>query len=156
MTPIRKSIEGSLSPEIRACIGMDLAAAPMAIFLDEPTSGLDATTARSIIRTLKPIAGLGISVVVIIHQPSLEVFDMIDDLILLANGQQLYEGPKSGVRPLFKKLNYRFPKANFGDIVTDIITEWSAVQRRRQHLQKRTRNALGDLQDRDRQHRPVL
>lgn len=37
----------------RVSIGMELAAAPMAIFLDEPTSGLDATSASSIMRLLK-------------------------------------------------------------------------------------------------------
>ncbi len=37
----------------RVSIGMELAAAPMALFLDEPTSGLDATSAASIMTTLK-------------------------------------------------------------------------------------------------------
>ena len=37
----------------RVSIGMELAALPMALFLDEPTSGLDATSASSIMRTLK-------------------------------------------------------------------------------------------------------
>ncbi|KAL1843220.1 hypothetical protein VTJ49DRAFT_2551 [Mycothermus thermophilus] len=127
---IKDSMVGSIGkPTIsggqrkRVSIGMELAAAPMAIFLDEPTSGLDATAASSIMRTLKAIARLGISVVVIIHQPRVEIFDMIDDLILLANGQQLYEGPEANVRPFFERLGYTFPKhANLGDVVTDIIT----------------------------------
>ncbi|KAK4235565.1 putative white-brown complex protein 30 [Achaetomium macrosporum] len=107
----------------RVSIGVELAAAPMAIFLDEPTSGLDATAASCIMCMLKAITRLGVTVVVIIHQPRVEIFDMIDDLILLANGQQLYEGPESGVRPFFEKLGYIFPKhANCADVVTDIIT----------------------------------
>ncbi|KAK3303722.1 uncharacterized protein B0T15DRAFT_560977 [Chaetomium strumarium] len=107
----------------RVSIGVELAAAPMAIFLDEPTSGLDSTAASSIMGMLKAITRLGITVVVIIHQPRAEIFDMIDDLILLANGQQLYEGPGTEVRAFFEKLGYRFPPyANSADIVTDIIT----------------------------------
>ena len=130
MSHVRDSLVGSVGKPVisggqrkRASIGMELAAAPMAIFLDEPTSGLDATAASSIMRTLKAIARLGISVIVIIHQPRMEIFHMLDDLILLANGQLIYEGPESEVKPFFEKIDFHFPPhANFGDIVTDIIT----------------------------------
>jgi ABC-type multidrug transport system ATPase subunit len=107
----------------RVSIGMELAAAPMAIFLDEPTSGLDATAASSIMRTLKAIARVGISVIVIIHQPRMEIFEMLDQLILLANGQIIYEGPEDYVQQYFENCGFAFPPhANAGDVVTDIIT----------------------------------
>lgn len=107
----------------RVSIGMELAAAPMAIFLDEPTSGLDATAASSIMGTLKAISCLGISVVVIIHQPRMEIFEMLDNLVLLADGQLIYEGLESEVRQFFEASGYIFPPhSNYGDVVTDIIT----------------------------------
>lgn len=107
----------------RVSIGMELAAAPMAIFLDEPTSGLDATAASSIMRTLKAIARIGISVIVIIHQPRMEIFEMLDQLILLANGQIIYEGPEDYVQQYFENCGFTFPPhANSGDVVTDIVT----------------------------------
>ncbi|KAI1387271.1 uncharacterized protein F4822DRAFT_430023 [Hypoxylon trugodes] len=130
LSHVRDSLVGSVGKPVisggqrkRVSIGMELAAAPMAIFLDEPTSGLDATAASSIMRTLKAIARLGISVIVIIHQPRMEIFEMLDDLILLANGQIIYEGPEAGVRDFFGEVGFQFPPhANFGDVVTDIIT----------------------------------
>ncbi|KAL7622376.1 hypothetical protein AAE478_007880 [Parahypoxylon ruwenzoriense] len=130
LSHVRDSLVGSIGkPTIsggqrkRVSIGMELAAAPMAIFLDEPTSGLDATAASSIMRTLKAIARLGISVIVIIHQPRMEIFEMLDDLILLASGQIIYEGPEANVRQFFENVGFSFPKhSNFGDVVTDIIT----------------------------------
>lgn len=107
----------------RVSIGMELAAAPMAIFLDEPTSGLDATAASSIMRTLKAIARIGISVIVIIHQPRMEIFEMLDQLLLLANGQIIYEGSEEYVQQYFENCGFTFPPhANSGDVVTDIIT----------------------------------
>lgn len=107
----------------RVSIGMELAAAPMAIFLDEPTSGLDATAASSIMRTLKAIARIGISVIVIIHQPRMEIFEMLDQLILLANGQIIYEGPEDYVQQYLENCGFTFPPhSNSGDVVTDIIT----------------------------------
>ncbi|KAK3386198.1 hypothetical protein B0H63DRAFT_501695 [Podospora didyma] len=130
LSHVRDSLVGSVSKPVlsggqrkRVSIGMELAAAPMAIFLDEPTSGLDATAASSIMKTLKAVARLGISVIVIIHQPRMEIFEMIDDLILLANGQMIYEGPETEIQPFFERLGFHFPPhANFGDVVTDIIT----------------------------------
>jgi len=107
----------------RVSIGMELAAAPMAIFLDEPTSGLDATAASSIMRTLRALAGLGITVIAAIHQPRQEIFAMIDDLILLATGQLIYQGPGANAKAFFEAQGFLFPRhANDGDVLTDIIT----------------------------------
>lgn len=95
----------------------------MALFLDEPTSGLDATAAGSIMKTLKALSKLGISVIVIIHQPRSEIFEMIDDLILLGNGQMIYQGPEVDVKHYFEQLGFSIPQhANQGDVTTDIIT----------------------------------
>ncbi|KAI0547982.1 hypothetical protein F4679DRAFT_335093 [Xylaria curta] len=130
LSHVRNSRVGSVGKPVisggqrkRVSIGMELAAAPMAIFLDEPTSGLDATSASSIMRTLKAIARLGISVIVIIHQPRMEIFEMLDELILLGNGQIIYEGVGKNVQQFFENVGFRFPQyANTGDVITDIIT----------------------------------
>ncbi|KAI0204507.1 hypothetical protein F4808DRAFT_345238 [Astrocystis sublimbata] len=130
LSHVRDSLVGSVGKPVisggqrkRVSIGMELAAAPMAIFLDEPTSGLDATSASSIMRTLKAIARLGISVIVIIHQPRMEIFEMLDELILLGNGQIIYEGKNNEVQQFFENVGFRFPPhANSGDVITDIIT----------------------------------
>ncbi|KAH7041397.1 uncharacterized protein B0I36DRAFT_312757 [Microdochium trichocladiopsis] len=127
---VRDSLVGSVGKPVisggqrkRVSIGMELAAAPMAIFLDEPTSGLDATAASSIMRTLKALATLGMTVIVIIHQPRREIFEMIDNLILLGKGQTIYEGAERDVKSYFGQMGYQFPEdANYGDVVTDIIT----------------------------------
>lgn len=130
LSHVRDSQVGSVGKPIisggqrkRVSIGMELAAAPMAIFLDEPTSGLDATSAASMMRTLKALARLGISVIVIIHQPRSEIFDLFDTLILLGNGQTIYEGPQVDAKQYFENVGFHFPDySNHGDIITDIIT----------------------------------
>lgn len=130
LSHVRNSLVGSVARPVisggqrkRVSIGMELAAAPMAIFLDEPTSGLDATSASSIMRTLKALARLGISVIVIIHQPRHEIFDLFDKLILLGNGQTIYEGPQADVTQFFEDIGFHFPEhSNHADVITDIIT----------------------------------
>jgi ABC-type multidrug transport system ATPase subunit len=107
----------------RVSIGMELAAAPMAIFLDEPTSGLDATSAASIMRLLKAISRLGVTTIAIIHQPREDIYDELDNLLLLANGRQVYAGPTSDASTYFGSLGFTFPaRANPADTIMDIIT----------------------------------
>ncbi|KAF2194822.1 ABC transporter-like protein [Zopfia rhizophila CBS 207.26] len=107
----------------RVSIGMELAAAPMAIFLDEPTSGLDATSASSIMRLLKAISKLGVTTITIIHQPREQIFNGFDNLLLLGNGSQIYAGPTSDAATYFGSLGYIFPtRANPADTIMDIIT----------------------------------
>ncbi|KAF0698135.1 Aste57867_11231 [Aphanomyces stellatus] len=70
----------------RLTIGVELAAAPSVLFLDEPTSGLDARSAKIIMTGIRKIASTGRTVVCTIHQPSTEVFEMFDNLLLLKRG----------------------------------------------------------------------
>lgn len=107
----------------RVSIGLELAAAPMALFLDEPTSGLDATSAASIMGLLKSISGLGVTTIAIIHQPRQEVFESIGNLLLLGNGREIYAGPTENVASYFSDLNFTFPQnRNPADVIMDIAT----------------------------------
>lgn len=107
----------------RVNIGIELAAAPMAIFLDEPTSGLDATSASSIMRLLKAVSKLGVTVIAIVHQPREKIFYEFDQLLLLASGRSVYSGPAEGVHGYFESMGFAFPqRANPADTLMDIIT----------------------------------
>jgi ATP-binding cassette subfamily G (WHITE) protein 2 (SNQ2) len=79
----------------RLSIGVELAAKPdLLLFLDEPTSGLDANSAMSIIRLLRKLSDLGQTVLCTIHQPSAELMDYFDNLLLLVpGGKTAYFGP---------------------------------------------------------------
>jgi len=107
----------------RVNIGIELAACPIALFLDEPTSGLDSTAALSVCQTLKIIAGLGINVVAVIHQPRYEIFDSFDDVLLLApGGRTVFAGPQKEALPYFESLGFEFPpKINPADVLMDMI-----------------------------------
>jgi len=107
----------------RVSIGLELAAAPMALFLDEPTSGLDATSAASVMGLLRSISHLGVTTIAIIHQPRQEVFESIDNLLLLGNGQEVYAGETKEVTAYFHRLGFSFPQnRNPADVVMDIAT----------------------------------
>lgn len=77
--------------------------------LSEPTSGLDSFAAMQLIKVLKKIAHAGCSVLFTIHQPSSDVFNSFDRLILLNRGMVMYQGPVSKVPEYFEKHNHPMP-----------------------------------------------
>ncbi|KDR70391.1 hypothetical protein GALMADRAFT_254847 [Galerina marginata CBS 339.88] len=82
---------GSLSIEHkkRTTIGVELAAKPkLLLFLDEPTSGLDSQSAWAIISFLRTLADNGQAILCTIHQPSAELFQVFDRMLLLKKGGQ--------------------------------------------------------------------
>ena len=106
----------------RVSIGMELAAAPMALFLDEPTSGLDSTSASSVMSILKAVSGLGITVVTIIHQPRYEIFEALENILLLGAGRVIYSGEEAEAQAYFEELGFIFPNGhNPADTIMDII-----------------------------------
>ncbi|KZT66729.1 hypothetical protein DAEQUDRAFT_714433 [Daedalea quercina L-15889] len=84
------AVVGSLGVEHRkrTTIGVELVAKPSLIFLDEPTSGLDSQSAWAIVCFLRSLADAGQSIVCTIHQPSGELFEVFDRLLLLRKGGQ--------------------------------------------------------------------
>ncbi|KAI9168527.1 hypothetical protein H9P43_007900 [Blastocladiella emersonii ATCC 22665] len=56
-------------------------------------SGLDSYNAWSVVQLLKDLAQSGRTVVATLHQPSSEIFQLIDDLCIVSQGEIMYLGP---------------------------------------------------------------
>lgn len=97
--PLLKGISGG--ERKRTSVGVELVVRPALVFLDEPTSGLDSFSAVQLCHVLKKVANSGASVLFTIHQPSSEIFNSFDQLILLNKGQVMYQGPVDGVPKYF-------------------------------------------------------
>lgn len=81
----------------RLTIAVELVANPSIIFMDEPTSGLDARAAAIVMRTVRNTVDTGRTVVCTIHQPSIDIFEAFDELLLMKRGGQVIYGGKLGV-----------------------------------------------------------
>eukprot|EP00250_Pteridium_aquilinum_P022352 c25359_g2_i1 orf=76-4449(+) len=78
----------------RLTIAVELVSNPSIIFMDEPTSGLDARAAAIVMRTVRNTVDTGRTVVCTIHQPSIDIFEAFDELLLMKlGGQVIYSGP---------------------------------------------------------------
>ncbi|KAJ7527147.1 hypothetical protein O6H91_16G039300 [Diphasiastrum complanatum] len=100
LTPLRDALVGlpgvtglSTEQRKRLTIAVELVANPSIIFMDEPTSGLDARAAAIVMRTVRNTVDTGRTVVCTIHQPSIDIFEAFDELLLLKRGGQvIYAG----------------------------------------------------------------
>ena len=72
--------------------------------LDEPTSGLDSLTSYIIVDYLSKLAHEeGRTILMTIHQPNTEIFNMFDRLFLMAEGRMVYQGKASQAVNYFEK-----------------------------------------------------
>ncbi|KAL3141609.1 hypothetical protein ABBQ32_004850 [Trebouxia sp. C0010 RCD-2024] len=86
----RPGVDGlSVEQRKRLTIAVELVANPSIVFMDEPTSGLDARAAAIVMRTVRNIVNTGRTIVCTIHQPSIDIFEAFDELLLLKRGGEL-------------------------------------------------------------------
>jgi energy-coupling factor transporter ATP-binding protein EcfA2 len=81
-TPTRKVVSGGERKRVN--VAMELLSDPSVLFLDEPTSGLSSEDALSLMQRLRDLARQGRTILLTIHQPSREVFQLLDNLAVVS------------------------------------------------------------------------
>ena len=80
------------------------------LFMDEISTGLDSSTTFQIVKCIQQIVHLGeATVLVSLLQPAPEVFELFDDVMLLSEGQIVYQGPREYVLEFFEMCGFRCP-----------------------------------------------
>lgn len=105
----------------RIGIGIELVCNPPILLLDEPTSALDAVNTRLVVAALKALADRGVLVIASLHQPRLTVYQMLDVLVLLRQGEMIYGGLRKDSVRYFEKLGFELPpQANPADFFIEV------------------------------------
>ena len=134
----------SMSERKKVNIAFELVSEPEVLFLDEPTTSVDASGAMNIMEVVRELSGSGVTCVCVIHQPRGEIYNLIDNIIVLSSGGHIaYSGPTSLMIPWFEYLGYRLPheKANRFDFAMDLTTQNSSCSRYDYH------SKFGDCSD---------
>lgn len=87
----KKGISGGQRKRVN--LAMELLTDPSLLFLDEPTSGLSSQDTLVVMDVLRKFADGGKTIILTIHQPSLEAYKKMDNVIILSSGKLMYYGP---------------------------------------------------------------
>ncbi|WVF67064.1 hypothetical protein IAT40_001808 [Kwoniella sp. CBS 6097] len=131
--PLRKGISGG--EKRRLSIGCVLVTLPSVLILDEPTSGLDAFTSYLLLLTLSHLARRGRTIILSIHAPRSDAFDIFDRIALLTKGEIVYSGLRSDCLGWFKGLGHEVEK---GVNPLDFLIDVSSVDNRTPEAEERS------------------
>ncbi|XP_034826842.1 dnaJ homolog subfamily C member 10-like [Maniola hyperantus] len=105
----------------RVSIAVELLDNPPVLFLDEPTTGLDSMTSAQCMEMLKNLARAGRTVICTIHQPTASVYNLFDQVYILANGLNIYNGSSADTVPYLASVGLHCPMYhNPADYVLEI------------------------------------
>ncbi|EEY54023.1 ATP-binding Cassette (ABC) Superfamily [Phytophthora infestans T30-4] len=92
--------------------------------MDEISTGLDSAATFDIITTQRSIAKkFRKTVVISLLQPSPEVFDLFDDVVILNEGHVMYHGPRAEALGYFESLGFKCPpRRDVADFLLDLGT----------------------------------
>ncbi|XP_062195514.1 ABC transporter G family member 36-like isoform X2 [Phragmites australis] len=115
----------------RVTTGEMLVGPARALFMDEISTGLDSSTTFQIVNSLRQsIHILGGTAVISLLQPAPETYNLFDDIILLSDGQVVYQGPREEVLEFFESMGFRCPERKG---VADFLQEVTSKKDQKQY-----------------------
>ncbi|KAI6671977.1 hypothetical protein NL676_006862 [Syzygium grande] len=110
----------------RVTTGEMLVGPAMAFFMDEISTRLDSSTTYQIVKSLKQFNHVFNGTAIIsLPQPAPETYNMFDDIILLSDGQIVYQGPRDLVLDFFESMGFICPERQG---VADFLQELNQQQ----------------------------
>ncbi|KAM3256485.1 hypothetical protein ACQJBY_043427 [Aegilops geniculata] len=105
---MRRGISGG--EKKRLTTGEMIVGPSKALFMDEISTGLDSSTTFQIVSCLQQLAHISESTILVsLLQPAPETYQLFDDIILMAEGQIVYHGPKSCIMSFFESCGFKCP-----------------------------------------------
>ncbi|KAH9113415.1 hypothetical protein AeMF1_012378, partial [Aphanomyces euteiches] len=92
--------------------------------LDEISTGLDSAATFDIVKSQQSMAkSLKKTIVIALLQPSPEVFDLFDDVMIMNDGYMMYHGPQSEALSYFESFGFKCPPGrDVADFLLDLGT----------------------------------
>uniref|UniRef100_A0A8R1DYM5 ABC transporter domain-containing protein n=2 Tax=Caenorhabditis japonica TaxID=281687 RepID=A0A8R1DYM5_CAEJA len=107
-TRTRKGLSGG--EKKRLAFASEILTSPPILICDEPTSGLDAFLAYQVVCVLKKLAeSRNMTILLTIHQPSSQVFELFDSIYMMVNGKTAFCGNQSTAEKMWAELDLPIP-----------------------------------------------
>lgn len=109
----------------RLNIANELIHNPSILLGDECTSGLDSSSAFTVIQLVRQLSQQGKTIICTIHQPSTQMFNLFDKVMLLSSGRVAYFGRPDAVQKYFASIGYPFPGTSYNpaDYLLELIID---------------------------------
>ncbi|KAJ0976464.1 hypothetical protein J5N97_018429 [Dioscorea zingiberensis] len=99
---MRRGISGGQKK--RLTTGEMIVGPAKALFMDDISTGLDSSTTYQIVKCLQQMAHImEVTMVISLLQPAPETYGLFDDIILMAEGQIAYHGPRCEILSFFEE-----------------------------------------------------
>lgn len=96
------------------------------LLMDEISNGLDSSTTYQIVACLQQMVHIiDATALISLLQPAPETFELFDDIILMAEGKIVYQGPCDQIVEFFEDCGFRCPERKG---VADFLQEVSTLQ----------------------------
>ncbi|KAI4355694.1 hypothetical protein L6164_004442 [Bauhinia variegata] len=119
----------------RVTTGEMLVGPANAFFMDEISTGLDSSTTFQIVKSLRQIVHiLDGTAVISLLQPAPETYELFDDIILLSDGQIVYQGTRERILEFFEYTGFRCPERKG---VADFLQEVTSRKDQEQYWVRR-------------------
>ncbi|XP_070548164.1 protein white-like [Ptychodera flava] len=94
----------------RLSLAAEILTDPPILICDEPTTGLDKFMAEVVASKLSDLSTSGHTIICSIHQPSSEIFQHLDNILMLCEGRCAYMGPRDELVEYFSGIGYNCPE----------------------------------------------
>ncbi|XP_075104943.1 pleiotropic drug resistance protein 1-like [Nicotiana tabacum] len=114
----------------RVTTGEMLVGPSKALFMDEISTGLDSSTTYSIVNSLRQsVQILNGTAVISLLQPAPETYNLFDEIILLSDGQIVYQGPREDVLGFFESMGFKCPdRKGVADFLQEVTSKMDQQQ----------------------------
>lgn len=96
-----------------------------ALFMDEISTGLDSSTTFQIVKYMKQMVHImDVTMIISLLQPAPESYDLFDDIILLSEGQIVYQGPRENILEFFEYMGFKCPdRKGVADFLQEVTSK---------------------------------
>jgi len=106
-----------------------------AFFMDEISTGLDSSTTFQIVRFMRQMVHImDVTMIIALLQPAPETYELFDDIILLSEGEIVYQGPRESVVHFFESVGFKCPERKG---VADFLQEVTSKKDQEQYWFRR-------------------